>query len=76
MEMQDDIARGEDCTFQEAEVSRKTLKVQEANRLTPTSACVHQRLIEDVLTKHGKRTGRVGCIECGVEFPDPYQGQK
>jgi hypothetical protein len=72
MEMQDDIASGEDSTSQETDVSREALRVQEAKRLTPTSSCVHQRLIGDVLTKHGKRTGRVRCIECGVEFPDPY----
>jgi hypothetical protein len=63
--MQDDIASEGDCTGS-----------QEANRLAPTSTCFHQRLIDDVLTKHGKWTGRVRCIECGVEFPDPCQGQK
>jgi hypothetical protein len=71
--MQDDMARGEDHTSQETEVSREILRVQEAKGLTPTSSCVHQRLIGDVLTKQGNRTGRVRCIECGVEFPDPYK---
>jgi hypothetical protein len=76
VERQDDIATGEDCTSQDTNVSKEILKVQEGKRLTPTSACVHQRLIDDVLTKRGKRTGRVRCVECSVEFPDPYQGQK
>ena len=76
MKMQDDSPSGKDRTSQEMEIPQEILRVQEVKRLTPTSACVHQRLIDDVLTKHGKRTGRVRCIECGLEFPDPYQGQK
>lgn len=38
--------------------------------------CSHGRLIEDVLTGSGKRTGKVRCLECGAKFEDPYHGQK
>jgi hypothetical protein len=34
----------------------------------------HGRLIEDVLTRGGKRTCTVRCLECGTIFDDPYQG--
>lgn len=40
---------------------------------TPTT-CTHGRAIDDVLTKTGKRTGQVRCLECGAIFDDPYQG--
>jgi len=38
--------------------------------------CVHGRLIDDVLTRSGKRTGKVLCVECGATFDDPYHGLK
>lgn len=38
------------------------------------TACAHQRLIDDILTKGGKRTGKVRCLECLVVFDDPYKG--
>jgi hypothetical protein len=42
----------------------------------PVTTCVHGRLIDDVLTKRGRRTGQVRCLECGAIFDDPYQGLK
>ncbi|HEY5627800.1 MAG TPA: hypothetical protein VIR79_07625 [Nitrospira sp.] len=38
--------------------------------------CLHCRLIDDVLSKEGKRTGQVRCLECGAVFEDPYRGLK
>ncbi|MDK2744532.1 MAG: hypothetical protein H8K03_12530 [Nitrospira sp.] len=38
--------------------------------------CTHQRLIADVLTRSGKRTGKVRCLECCTEIDDPYLSQK
>ena len=38
--------------------------------------CLHARLIDNVFTKDGARTGQVRCLECGAVFEDPYQGQK
>lgn len=40
------------------------------------TTCAHQRLIDDVLTKSGKRTGKVRCLECRAIFDDPYKGVK
>jgi len=37
--------------------------------------CAHRRLIDDVLTKTGTRTGKVRCLECGTIFEDPYEPQ-
>jgi hypothetical protein len=39
-------------------------------------SCAHQRLIDDILTKSGKRTGKVRCLECRAIFDDPYKGFK
>lgn len=50
--------------------------VQLASRTTPTKPCAHSRAIDDVLTRGKKRTGKVRCLECGMIFDDPYQGQK
>lgn len=49
-----------------------------SNPSNPTviAPCTHQRIIDDVLTRGGKRTGKVRCIECGTIFDDPYQGVK
>jgi uncharacterized Zn finger protein len=49
---------------------------QKSSRTTSSAFCSHQRLIDDVLTKGGKRTGKVRCLECGTIFDDPYQGLK
>lgn len=38
--------------------------------------CSHSRLIDNVETPDGKRTGKVMCRECGVKFDDPYRGLK
>ena len=45
-----------------------------SSRVTSNVCCTHQRLIDDVLTRDGKRTGKVRCLECGTVFDDPYQG--
>ena len=42
--------------------------------LPPPVTCLHHRLIDDVLTTEGKRTGKVRCVECGAVFDDPEQG--
>jgi hypothetical protein len=49
-----------------------TQRVQPCGNSTPVTTCAHGRLIDDVLTKRGQRTGRVRCLECGVIFDDPY----
>ena len=49
----------------------------ESSRMTMfRTPCVHGRLIDDVRTSSGKRTGKVRCLECGTIFDDPYQGSK
>jgi hypothetical protein len=50
-----------------ADVARATIAI---------TACVHGRLINDVLSRSGKRTGKVYCVECGAKFDDPYHGLK
>lgn len=42
----------------------------------PAINCVHGRVIDEVLTRSGKRSGKVRCLECGKKFEDPYQGLK
>ncbi|WP_455389564.1 hypothetical protein [Petrachloros mirabilis] len=52
----------------------EALARQQADKFEPVNACGHQRLIDDVLTRGGKRTGKVRCLECDVVFDDPYHG--
>lgn len=38
--------------------------------------CIHGRMIEDILTREGKRSGKVRCLECGTTFDDPFSEKK
>jgi len=49
---------------------------QEGSSMTIVNTCSHSRLIDNVLTRHGKWTGKVVCRECGAKFDDPYRGMK
>jgi hypothetical protein len=40
---------------------------------TANPFCAHGRLIDDVRTRSGKRTGKVRCLECNAIFDDPYR---
>lgn len=51
-----------------------TQTAQPLSNIASESICAHGRIIDDVLTKQGKRTGQVRCLECGSIFEDPYQG--
>jgi hypothetical protein len=42
----------------------------------PDQMCVHGRLIDEVRTRGGKRTGKVRCLECQAVIDDPYQGTR
>ena len=48
----------------------------EAETRIKEATCAHQRIIDDILTKGGKRTGKVRCLECHAMFDDPYKGSK
>ncbi|TKB92337.1 MAG: hypothetical protein E8D40_07745 [Nitrospira sp.] len=71
---------GGDMTVRYTEVPMKphmeTQTLEFSGDAAPATTCVHGRLIDDVLTKMGKRTGQVRCLECGTIFTDPYQGNK
>ena len=34
--------------------------------------CIHRRVIDDVLTEEGDKTGTVRCLECLAIIPDPH----
>lgn len=38
--------------------------------------CTHGRIIDDVLTRSGRRTGQVRCLECGTIFDDPNRAKQ
>ncbi len=38
-----------------------------------TKPCLHSRAIDDVLTKDGRKTGAIRCVECGAVIPDPHR---
>lgn len=50
-----------------------TPKVPNIGKVIAPVPCAHKRLIDDVLTRGGKRTGDVRCRECGAVFADPYR---
>jgi hypothetical protein len=33
--------------------------------------CIHMRMVDEVRTANGVKTGRLVCLECLAEFPDP-----
>lgn len=80
MENSQDVSRDENSTLEEAGVPMETQSIPETGRNFSTAisnaCCTHQRLIDDVLSRSGKRTGKVRCLECGTIFDDPYQGSK
>jgi hypothetical protein len=41
-----------------------------------TVRCNHSRMVDDVLTKSKKNTGKVRCLECSAIVDDPYRGPK
>jgi hypothetical protein len=44
--------------------------------LVSEQSCAHGRLIDEVRTRGGKRTGKVRCLECQAVIDDPYLGMK
>jgi hypothetical protein len=80
MDESQQVLGDEYSTLEEAEVSMETHMIQETGRkssgTTSNVCCTHQRLIDNILTRGGKRTGKVRCLECGTIFDDPYQGSK
>lgn len=39
-----------------------------------SAECMHGKMIDDVLTRFGKPSGKVRCLECGATFNDPATG--
>jgi hypothetical protein len=72
----DHASRGEDAMAQKMEMPMEALTVQSTSRIVSTETCVHGRLIDEVLTRDGRRTGKVHCVECGAQLDDPYHGLK
>lgn len=54
----------------------ETPSIQRDRKPVREKICAHNRLIDDVRTAQGKRTGKVRCLECQVVIDDPYQGTK
>lgn len=54
----------------------RPVETPRVNRSAPPDSCAHGRMIEDVLTKDGRRTGKVRCVECGKVIDDPYLGMR
>lgn len=78
MENHKDIPEPHDSMKVEPPIA--TLVIQNTEEETSIDAarmvCAHQRLIEDILTRGGKVTGKVRCLECGAAIDDPHHSQK
>ena len=74
------VPENDDSTIEDAEVSTETKMIQETGRNSSRPAsnvcCTHQRMIDDVLTRGGRPTGKVRCLECEAIFDDPYKRLK
>lgn len=74
------VPEDEDSRIEDVEVSMETKMIQETRRNPSRSAlnvcCTHQRMIDDVLTRGGRPTGKVRCLECEAIFDDPYKRLK
>jgi predicted Zn-ribbon and HTH transcriptional regulator len=66
----------EDSMLRKVEEQMEPQTVQDRTKVTSAKICTHLRLIDDVLTRGGKRTGKVRCLECGAKFDDPYHSRK
>jgi hypothetical protein len=63
------------------EANRTFLALVKLNLATPkqvkrkkVAPCTHSRMVDDVLTTKGVKTGQLVCIECKAVFADPtYQ---
>jgi hypothetical protein len=73
-----DNESGEECWMSSEmeapmETNVEAQRVQSTRKIGPVTTCAHSRLIDDVLTRSGKRTGKVRCLECGSTIDDPSQ---
>lgn len=53
------------------ETNMEAQTVQPTSQIRPAGTCSHSRVLDDVLTRNGKRTGKVRCLECGSTIDDP-----
>jgi hypothetical protein len=44
---------------------------QDANLTSRVESCTHSRIVDDVLSSRGTKTGQLICLECQAVFPDP-----
>ena len=50
--------------------------VESTTRILSPKPCAHSRVIDNVLTRGGKPTGQVRCLECGTILDDPCRVQQ
>lgn len=77
MDLSQQVPRNDSSTPEDAQVSMEPQVIPETIP-TPSSpavntCCTHQRMIDDVLTRGGRPTGKVRCLECEAIFDDPYK---
>jgi hypothetical protein len=52
-------------------VTPTTLQKDFSQPTAVKKACVHGRLVDEVLDTKGAKTGQLICLECLTVFPDP-----
>jgi hypothetical protein len=53
-------------------IAQTALRTVEFEAATMRFSCAHGRMIDDVLTAEGTKTGMVRCLECLEVIPDPH----
>jgi len=76
MQMQNEETGEAEAVSGPLEEGMESLTTQERIHGVIMKTCNHSRLIDNVLTREGKWTGKVRCQECGAKFDDPYRGVK
>ena len=45
----------------------ETGSISASGKTGSVNRCTHGRLVEDILTEDGQRSGKVRCLECGAQ---------
>lgn len=62
-----DPAKGETAMEPTLTVPSQTTRI----RTETAQPCIHGRMVDEVRCATGAKTGRLICLECQAEFPDP-----
>jgi len=63
------------ATMRQTQDSMAIVTAHPIRKPATAKACMHSRLIDDVLSAGGERIGKVRCLECRTVIDDPHQSE-